>query len=482
MTFGSVDGILFSGGRYDIMQNTIGEFIKERRESLNMSLKKLGDACEVSDSEILKIESGQRKNPNWTTLCKIAKALGFHPFELMLKAGYISETDINPSLRLKNLDRLSAQELDFVQSIIDTQVAKNAKRLANITKFRMGELFCGPGGLAWGAMHATIERPEYQIIHAWANDYDEDTCKTYRRNICPNNPESVYCEDVHTLDIEKLGKIDAFSFGFPCNDFSVVGEQKGFEGTFGPLYTYGIKVLKRYQPLWFLAENVGGIQSANEGSAFTKIKEDMIACGYRLYPNLYKFEEYGIPQARHRVIIVGIRNDLPFEFRIPSPVPYANVDNSCRAAIEVPPISANAANNERTHMSEQVIKRLEYIKPGQNAFTADLPAELKLNIKGAKISQIYKRLDPTKPSYTVTGSGGGGTHIYHWSEARALTNRERARLQTFHDDFVFEGSKESVRKQIGMAVPCKGAQIIYEAILRTFAGIEYEFVEPNIEE
>ena len=117
---------------------------------------------------------------------------------------------------------------------------------------------------------------------------------------------------------------------------------------------------------------------------------------------------------------------------------------------------------------------MKHIKPGQNAFTADLPEELKLNVRGAKISQIYKRLDPTKPAYTVTGSGGGGTHIYHYKEHRALTNRERARLQTFPDDYVFEGSKESVRKQIGMAVPAKGAQVIFEAILNTFAGIGYD--------
>ena len=67
--------------------------------------------------------------------------------------------------------------------------------------------------------------------------------------------------DVRKLDIEPLGDIDALAFGFPCNDFSVVGEQKGFNGTFGPLYSYGIKVLKRYKPLWFLAENVGGLIS-----------------------------------------------------------------------------------------------------------------------------------------------------------------------------------------------------------------------------
>ena len=111
-----------------------------------------------------------------------------------------------------------------------------------------------------------------------------------------------------------------------------------------------------------------------------------------------------------------------------------------------------------------------------------MPEELQLNVKGAKISQIYKRLDPTKPSYTVTGSGGGGTHIYHYSELRALTNRERARLQTFPDDYVFEGPKESVRKQIGMAVPPKGAKIIFEAILKTFAGIPYESISANINE
>ena len=350
------------------------------------------------------------------------------------------------------------------------------------TTFRLGELFCGPGGLAYGAMTAKCDDTRYGIVHQWANDYDKETCDTYIRNICPDRPESVRCSDVRTLDINALGDIDALAFGFPCNDFSVVGEQKGFDGVFGPLYTYGVKALKRYKPLWFLAENVGGLKSANEGKAFETIKKDLIDCGYRIYPNLYKFENYGVPQARHRVIIVGIRSDLPFEFKIPDFRPYSEIDNSCRTAIENPPIKADALNNELTRQSPQVVERLKYIKPGQNAFTANLPESLKLNVKGAKISQIYKRLDPDKPAYTVTGSGGGGTHIYHWSEPRALTNRERARLQTFPDDYYFCGSKESVRKQIGMAVPCNGARIIFEAILNTFAGIPYESIEPNMED
>lgn len=150
---------------------------------------------------------------------------------------------------------------------------------------------------------------------------------------------------------------------------------------------------------------------------------DMREAGYCLYPNLYKFEEYGVPQARHRIIIVGIREDLPYEFKIPSTEIYKEADVSCKTAIENPPIAPDALNNEKTKQSETVVKRLSFIKPGQNAFTADIPEEYRLKVKGARISQIYKRLDPDKPSYTVTGSGGGGTHIYHWDEPRALTNR-----------------------------------------------------------
>jgi DNA (cytosine-5)-methyltransferase 1 len=348
--------------------------------------------------------------------------------------------------------------------------------------YRLGELFCGPGGLAWGATNADIGRDDFGIVHAWANDYDSDTCDTYRHNICPQDPESVIWGDVRKIDLENLPPISALAFGFPCNDFSVVGEQKGFDGKFGPLYSYGVKILKSHRPEWFLAENVGGLRSANEGNAFQVILKDMQDAGYRVYPNLYKFEEYGVPQARHRVIIVGIREDLPYEFRIPSTNLYRECDVTCRNAIENPPIPQDALNNEKTAQSAKVVERLKHIKPGQNAFTAELPEELQLNVKGAKISQIYKRLDPTKPAYTVTGSGGGGTHIYHWSEPRALTNRERARLQTFPDTYYFMGSKESVRKQIGMAVPCQGAKIIFEAILKTFAGIPYESMEPNLQD
>ena len=136
--------------------------------------------------------------------------------------------------------------------------------------FELGEFFCGPGGLAYGAKIASIENSDFRIVHKWSNDYDQDSCNTYIKNISPDNPESVICQDVRKLDTNALGEIDAFAFGFPCNDFSVVGEQKGFNGKFGPLYTYGVEIINRFKPKWFVAENVGGIVSANKGTPTTK--------------------------------------------------------------------------------------------------------------------------------------------------------------------------------------------------------------------
>ena len=231
--------------------------------------------------------------------------------------------------------------------------------------------------------------------------------------------------------------------------------------------------------MFIFAENVSGISNTDSGSTFAQILSELAGAGkygYSLTTHLYKFEDYGIPQARHRYIIIGMRKDLDLQFRVPKP---SGLIKSCREAIEIPPIPVDAKNNELTKQSKNVIERLNLTKPGENAWTANLPSRLKLNVKGAHLSQIYKRLDPNKPSYTVTGSGGGGTHVYHWRESRALTNRERARLQTFPDSFEFFGSKESVRKQIGMAVPPQGVKIILTAVLKTFAGVHYESIEPS---
>jgi DNA (cytosine-5)-methyltransferase 1 len=83
-------------------------------------------------------------------------------------------------------------------------------------------------------------------------------------------------------------------------------------------------------------------------------------------------------------------------------------------------------------------------------------------------------MHPERPAYTITGSGGGGTHGYHWSENRSLTNREKARVQTFPDDYEFVGGVTSVRKQIGMAVPPKGASVIFTSLLKSLSRLNRE--------
>ena len=194
-------------------------------------------------------------------------------------------------------------------------------------------------------------------------------------------------------------------------------------------------------------------------------------------------EQYGIPQTRHRVIIVGIRDDLDVEYHVPDPSIYKDCDISSGTALSN--IPEDAPNNDFRKLSEKVIRRLSYINPGENVWQAeerlgdDFPDELRINTK-TKISQIYRKLDPTKPAYTVTAAGGGGTYMYHWTD-RELTNRERARIQTFPDNYEFVGKYNSVRKQIGMAVPCKLSEIVITAILNSFAKIDYPWIENNME-
>jgi DNA (cytosine-5)-methyltransferase 1 len=390
--------------------------------------------------------------------------------------------------------------------------------------FLLGELFCGPGGLALGAKLAEEQVSKngtvFSIAHCWGVDKDTSAIDTYNFNNLGNGILSdaiLFAESKNNdpaKNIDHYGKISALAFGFPCNDFSLVGKQKGFYGQFGNLYKAGIITISKTNPDWFIAENVSGIHSANSGKAFKKILSELENAGnygYNLSVHLYKFEDYGIAQYRHRYIIVGIRKDFKLAFKVPSPTHikrHVSVKERLSENYRSP-----VHNNEITKQSKNVIDRLSFIPPWENAWYLDkllslssedrkkelskLPwynkglnlmsdAEIidkinscKLNCTRARMSHIYKRLHPDKPSYTITGSGGGGTHVYHWEECRALTNRERARLQSFPDDFIFKGSKEQVRKQIGMAVPPMGAKIIFDAILKTFAGIEYDFIEAS---
>lgn len=107
----------------------IGQMIKSRREAMGLSLKKLAIACGSSDSEIMKIENGTRKNPNWATLCEIARALNFHPFEILLAAGYISENDMHPNCQIHGLENLDDDGVAMVQLFIDFLTMRNGNKI-----------------------------------------------------------------------------------------------------------------------------------------------------------------------------------------------------------------------------------------------------------------------------------------------------------------------------------------------------------------
>ena len=411
-------------------------------------------------NEILKVRLTEEEHTLFTAACQDEK--------------------VAPATKARELVNEYSQTYAAKAAALSKRV-ETASALPSSGILRVGEMFSGPGGI--GVALNRTKSAHFSFEHAWATDWDADTCRTYRENVLKHAPEALsICEDVRKLDIDALPTVDGFLYGFPCNDFSLVGESKGLHGNYGGLYSYGVKYIDRVNPLFFLAENVSGLSSANDGKAFNLIMNALNHAGkfgYTITAHLYRFEDYGLPQARHRYILIGIRGDLGKTFKVPKP---SGDVRTCREALEnIPP---TAANQEATRQTKQVVERLKRIPEGWNVWQAEeaglLPEELKLNVKGARLSQIYRRLDSNKPSYTITGSGGGGTHVYHWSEPRALTNRERARLQTFPDDFVFYGSKESVRKQIGMAVPCDGAQIILEALLKTFEGAEYDSVSPSV--
>ena len=304
---------------------------------------------------------------------------------------------------------------------------------------RVGELFCGAGGFALGALAAGCR-------YVWGVDNDADACGTMRANLdC-----EVLGSDVEDVDWSSTLPVDGLLFGFPCNDWSQLGAKEGLDGRHGALFFQAAKALDELRPRFFVAENVKGILADRAG--FNRILETFSRLGYRCRHGLVKMEEHGLPQIRHRIFMLGVHDSARIDaamLRFPEP---NGKRVSAKAAIE--DIPREAGNQDRQRQSETVTERLRHIPPGGNAYSAAVPPKLRLNHESnLRMSRTYRRLDPNRPAYTLTAGQGGGQQGFHWSEPRALTNRERARLQSFPDDHIFVGSHASVRRQIGMAVP-----------------------------
>ena len=323
-------------------------------------------------------------------------------------------------------------------------------------------LFSGCGGLDLG-----FESQGYKTV--WANDINEWAVRTFRRHfgdiVIQKN-----IEDIDPYNDKKIPDCDLILGGFPCQDFSVVWKQPGLLGKRGNLYKSFLKFIDAKKPKAFVAENVKGLLSANNKQAVRQIVHDFenIEPGYFVKVKLYNFADYGVPQFRERVLIVGIRIDTGFEFFHPEPLygngrkyPYVTAGEALKNVEKV------KYNNEKMNTSSRTVEILKLIPEGGN-FTS-IPKDNPLYVNGM-ISHVYRRIKRDEPSKTIIAAGGGGTWGYHYPEPRPLTNRERARLQSFPDDFIFDGTIKEVRRQIGNAVPPKGIEALAQALLPLFKG------------
>ena len=331
-------------------------------------------------------------------------------------------------------------------------------------------LFSGCGGLDLGFEQVG----DYRTV--WANDFNHDACETFRRHFGDVIREGDV-EQIDPYNDPSIPNCDLILGGFPCQDFSIIWKQPGLNGDRGNLYKSFLRFVDAKKPLAFVAENVKGILTANGKKAIQQIIEDFqnIEPGYVVIPKLYNFADYGVPEFRERVLIVGIRSDTGFDFVHPAPshgegeglLPYMTVGEAFKGVAEVP------HNNEHLRITARTEKVISLIPEGGN-FTA-IPKDNPYYVKGM-ISHVYRRVKLDEPSKTIIAQGGGGTWGYHFPENRPLTNRERARIQSFPDDFVFFGNTTEVRRQIGNAVPPVGVNALANALKPLFTG-DYERID-----
>ena len=295
-------------------------------------------------------------------------------------------------------------------------------------KIKVASLFSGCGGLDFG-FHAD---PHFEII--FALDSDKGACGSYQ-NYFGHTPE---CGDIRK--VQTIPDCDVMLGGFPCQGFSIANSKRNKGDKRNGLYLELVRLLKGTNPKCFVFENVKGILSLDEGRFFDNILCELRQCGYELYPKLFNMKNYGIPQNRERVIILGIRNDIEVKFVWPEEI------------------------RERTLTLREAIGDLplEYDESIQHVGSLN-----KVRVNGYVGGRV---LDWDKVSPTIIGGrkGGGFISPIHPSQERRLTVREVARIQTFPDDFTFSGSMTSMYRQLGNAVPPKFSLTLSSTVLNLF--------------
>lgn len=299
-------------------------------------------------------------------------------------------------------------------------------------------LFSGAGGLDLGLIQAGNK-----VL--WANDIDKDAVETYKRNI----GNHIICEDMKNIDLSDIPSADVVVGGFPCQGFSQANMRRAVDDDRNQLYRYFYSVIKFKQPKFFIAENVKGILSLGKGDAIRQIVFDFQNAGFLTSVTLVNMADYGIPQTRQRVIIIGQRKDLGDEiiFRFPQ-------KTNGRDGIPKPWVSIHSAIGHYPDPNEY--------SDFKNHVSSAYKVEYR-NFTGHRVT------DPSKPSPTILARGngkGGVCAIPHYNGKRRLTIRESATVQTFPEDFEFIGRMNSCYRQIGNAVPVKFSYLLGNELVR----------------
>lgn len=290
---------------------------------------------------------------------------------------------------------------------------------------RVVSLFSGAGGLDLGFIKAG-----HQIL--WANDLYTDAVKTYQKNI----GNHIVCEDISKISTSDIPDCDIVIGGFPCQGFSVANTKRHVDDERNVLYKQLLRVIRDKNPKFFLAENVKGILSIGKGQVFQMILEDFKSIGYNVQYRVLNAADYGVPQTRLRVIIVGVRKDVHFEYKYPSPT------NSKDGATGLP----------RWVSVSDALKDIPDPDLPNNLPNHDY-SKYKLSFNGYI---GHRPLNPDMPAPTVTARGddkGGVVILPHPTAARRMSCRELATIQSFPLDYEFQGNRSSVYRQIGNAVP-----------------------------
>ncbi|MBE7092057.1 MAG: DNA (cytosine-5-)-methyltransferase [Clostridiales bacterium] len=306
------------------------------------------------------------------------------------------------------------------------------------------ELFAGAGGLALGLEQAGIKT----LKHV---EFDKACCETLRTNRPYWN---VTCEDIHNVDFtEYRGKIDIVTGGFPCQAFSYAGKKMGFDDTRGTLFHEFARCVQEVQPKMFLAENVRGLASHDNGRTLETIIYVFESLGYTI-DNRKKILNacyYGVGQKRERIVIIGIRNDLVNDINFEYPTPDKEWTTLRTALKNCPP----SIGEEYSAKKKAVFK---LVPPG--GCWVDLPDDVakaymgKSYYSGGGRRGMARRISWDEPCLTLTCSPSQKqTDRCHPEEVRPFTVREYARIQSFPDDWQFAGGIADQYKQIGNAVP-----------------------------